>query len=52
MQPNNKTVKDFKLKQLLKDKFVDRMISLIERFQESEKCIVDINYETSIRLKR
>lgn len=52
MQPKTKTVKDIKLKQILKDKFVERMISLIERFQESEKCTVDINYEASIRLKK
>ena len=52
MATKTKTPKDLKLRQALKDAFVERMIKLIERFQESENCIVDINYEASIRLKK
>ena len=52
MAKPTKTLNDIKLKEILQDNFVESMIKLIERFEAKNNCIVDINYQSSIRLKK
>lgn len=52
MANKTKTLNDIKFKKVLQDNFVESMIKLIERFEIKNNCIVDINYQSSIRLKK